>query len=97
MVVNVGKGPETDQKAPQSLFKTVGAATLLAIVINVSGAIWWTSSANSRLEAVEKFVQESKTFPERLVRVETAIGVVDKRTERIEDKMDRVLERTATK
>lgn len=94
MVVNVGKSPETDQRPPQSLFKTVGAATLLAIVINVSGAIWWTSSANSRLTAVEQFVQESKTFPERLVRVETTIGVVDKRTERIEDKMDRILDRT---
>ena len=80
MVVNVGLRSETGQKAPQSYVKSLGAATLLAIVINVGGAIWWTSSANSRLEAVEKFVSESKTFPERLVRVETAIGVVDKRT-----------------
>lgn len=75
------------------LDKRVPIAMIATIIMQSLAAVWWAASMQSRLEALERFIASQAANEARLVRVEQATSMQSRALDRIEDKLDRVIER----
>ena len=75
------------------LDKKVPIALIVAILIQTGTGVWWLSSINSRVVSLEARTAASSDQPGRIIRVETQIENMNTLMRRIEEKLDRVLER----
>lgn len=67
-------------------------ALIVGILAQTAGLGWWMSSIDSRVSSLEKSNQAQAAFPERIKALETTGGDVSRRLDRIESKIDRILE-----
>lgn len=75
------------------LDKKVPIALIVAILIQTGTGVWWLSSINSRVVSLEARNAAASDQPGRIIRVETQIENMNTLMRRIEEKLDRVLER----
>jgi len=69
----------------------------MTILMQSMAAVWWASSMQSRLDTLEKSLSSQTNIESRLVRVEQITTLQTRSLERIENKLDRVIERGADK
>lgn len=75
------------------LDKRVPIALIFTIVMQSMAAVWWASAMQSRLESLEAMLSAQSTTEGRLVRLEQITTMQTRTMERIEVKLDRVIER----
>ena len=75
------------------LDKRVPIALIATIVMQTMAAVWWAATMQSRIEALEKMLAASATTESRLVRLEQVTLTQSRTMDRIESKLDRVIER----
>lgn len=75
------------------LDKRVPIALIFTIVMQSMAAVWWASSMQSRLESLEAMLAAQSSTESRLVRLEQITTMQTHTMERIEVKLDRVIER----
>lgn len=83
---------DAGDKEPWHLDKKVPIALIIAIMVQTGGALWWTSKLDSRIETVERHVADTKDDAARLVRLEAFRDNLGNRLDRIEAKLDRLVE-----
>lgn len=76
--------------------RRIPLALVAAIAIQTAGAVWWAASIDQRLASVEIATSASVTLADRVTRVEvdftSSKTEVSRRLDRIEAKIDRILE-----
>ena len=75
------------------LDKRVPIALIATIVMQSMAAVWWAASMQARLDALEKNLTAQSSNESRLVRLEQVTTMQTQSLSRIEDKLDRVIER----
>jgi len=70
-------------------------ALILGILVQTAALGWWMSSIDNRVSTLEKSDAAQAAFPERIKGLETAGDDVARRLDRIELKIDRILEERA--
>lgn len=74
------------------LDRKVTLSLILALLANAGATVWWASKLDTRVTAVEQYQARSVDVPERITRVETQVLSIERYLQRIEDKLDRVIE-----
>lgn len=89
---------------PWHLDRKVSITLILAIVAQTCGAVWWAATLDSRVKAfedkvtrVEAKIDAQHDDPVRLARLEGGRDEQNRRLDRIEAKLDRLLEHWSTK
>lgn len=75
------------------LDKRVPIALIATIIMQSMAAVWWAASMQERLTAIERNLAAQSTIEGRLVRQEQLTEMQTRALERIERKLDRVIER----
>lgn len=75
------------------LDKRVPIALIITIIMQSMAAVWWAATMQSRMEALEKMLSSQASTESRLVRLEQVTTMQTRTMERIENKLDRVIER----
>lgn len=75
------------------LDKRVPIALIVTLIIQTGGAIWWASSIASRVSSLEERVITAADQPGRIIKLETQIDNLTRLMGRIEDKLDKVLDK----
>lgn len=75
------------------LDKRVPIALIFTIVMQSMAAVWWASSMQARLESLEAMLAAQSSTESRLVTLEQITKMQTRTMERIETKLDRVIER----
>ena len=75
------------------LDKRIPLALILAILLQTGGALWWAASISQRVLVLEQSRLTAGDLPGRIIKVETQLESVNSTVQRVEDKLDRVLER----
>lgn len=75
------------------LDKRVPIALIVTIIIQSMAAVWWAATMQSRMEALERMLSSQAGTESRLVRLEQVTTIQTRTMERIENKLDRVIER----
>lgn len=70
-------------------------ALIIGILVQTAALGWWMSSIDSRVSSLEKSDAAQAAFPERIKALETSGEDVARRLDRIESKIDRILEARA--
>lgn len=70
--------------------RKIGAAFILALIIQTSGALMWAGAAAQRIEVLEEKAKAARPIAERLARVETELEAVRAQLDRIENKVERL-------
>jgi hypothetical protein len=80
-----------------TLDKRVPLAFIMAIVLQTAGALWWASTMAATVQSQGQKIGalESQRAGERLAVVEATIGDVRSQLNRIESKLDRMVERSS--
>ena len=73
--------------------KRIPIALILAIVAQTGGWIWWAASSTLRLDYIESSLAEMRTTERRLTRLEQIAENQNRALDRIEEKLDRAVER----
>lgn len=76
-----------------ALDKKVPIALIFTIVMQSMAAVWWASSMQSRMESLEAMLAGQSSTEGRLVKLEQITTMQTRTMERIESKLDRVIER----
>lgn len=76
------------------LDKRVPIALIMTIVFQSMAAVWWASSMQSRLDSLERIISAQSQNESRLARVEQLTSSQSQALNSIEDKLDRVIERS---
>lgn len=91
--------PPREDKEPWHLDRKVPIALILTIIVQTSAIVWWAATTDSRLGeverktlAVERKIDAQVDDPVRLARLEGARDEGARRLEKIEIKLDRLLE-----
>lgn len=84
--------PRGDDKEPWHLDKKVPIALIVTILFQTGAALWWASKLDSRLGVVERHATEVADHPARIVRLEAFRDDLGHRLDRIEAKLDRLVE-----
>jgi hypothetical protein len=79
------------------LDRKVTLSLILALLANAGATVWWASKLDSRVTAVEQRQEQVVDVPERITRVETQVLTLERYLQRIEDKLDRVIETKASR
>ncbi|MBG52594.1 MAG: hypothetical protein CML99_09275 [Rhodobiaceae bacterium] len=83
----------TEEEAHWHLDKRVQIALILALVMQTAGALTWAGAASERISQLERRTSESSEIGERTARVEEQVRYMRTILDRIEQKLDRVVER----
>lgn len=75
------------------LDKRVPLALIIAILVQTAGAIWWAASISSRVTSLEAQRMAVGDQGGRIIRLETQIETLTVLMRRIEDKLDKALDR----
>jgi Tfp pilus assembly protein PilO len=75
------------------LDKKVPIALIVALILQFGAWAWWTSKLDSRLTNIEEAQQHQKTHSERLVRLESSKEEVSRRLDKIEGKLDILIDK----
>ena len=81
-----------EQRREWHLDRKVTVGLILALVMHAGTSIWWASDLTSRVKKMEQDQREASDVPERLTRVETQVDGVREDLQRIEGKLDRIIE-----
>ena len=76
-----------------TLDKRIPIALILAIVAQTFGWVWWAASSTLRLDYIESSLAEMRTTERRLTRLEQIAENQNRALDRIEEKLDRAVER----
>lgn len=84
----------TDQSnANWHLDKKVPLAMIGAIILQTCSAFWWASNINTRVSSIEAINTENNKLPVRMSVLEVQVGALAQTGERIEKKIDALIER----
>lgn len=75
------------------LDKRVPIALILTIIMQTMAAIWWAATMQSRIESLDKMIVSQGAQEGRLVRLEQITTMQTRTMERVENKLDRIIER----
>ncbi len=75
------------------LDRSVPAALIVTVVIQFVGFVWWASSVNERVTALERDIKQSSALIERVTRVETRADGIYRQLEKIDRKLDRIADK----
>lgn len=75
------------------LDKRVPIALIVTLIVQTGGAVWWASSIASRVTNLEERVVTASDQPGRIIRLETQIENMTALMRRIEDKLDKALDK----
>lgn len=75
------------------LDKRVPIALIVTIFLQSMAAVWWAASMQARMDGLESMMLAQASTESRLVRVEQMTTMQARSLERIENKLDRVIER----
>lgn len=89
--------PRAEDREPWHLDKKVPIALIATILIQTGAALWWASKLDSRLGVVERHATEISDHPARIVRLEAFRDDLGRRLDRIEAKLDRLVEHGTAK
>ena len=80
-----------------SVDKRIPIAVVLSVLIgmfgNTAGVVWWAATSSSRLDRLEEFMAEMRSSDARIARLEQITIMQTTTLNRIEGKVDRVVER----
>lgn len=74
------------------LDKKVPLALIIGLLTQTAAMVWWTSKLDSRVLRLEELIAVQATANDRVVRLESAKDDVARRLDRIEIKLDRLIE-----
>lgn len=86
-------GPGTPA-AQWSWDKRIPIALVLTVGIQTAGMVWWAASLTSRVTNLETALAASTGQDGRIIRVETKLEGVSDDLGRIEEKVDRLIDRS---
>lgn len=75
------------------LDKRVPLALILTLIVQTGGIVWWASGISSRVTSLEERLITAADQPGRIIKLETQIDNLTRLMGRIEDKLDRVLDK----
>lgn len=75
------------------LDKRVPLALILTIFIQTATVVWWASGVNARVAQLEDKAMRAESAATDIAALKVQIQALDARTARIEDKVDRLIER----
>mgnify|MGYP003501698757 FL=1 len=85
-----------DDAAHWSVDRKIPIAVILAILVQTAGGVWWLSSINSRVNALERADTVARAIvqqqSDRIDRTETARIIMDGRLIRVEERTETILE-----
>lgn len=80
-----------------SFDKRIPVAVILSVLVgmmgNTAGVVWWAATSSSRLDRLEEFMTEMRSSDARIARLEQITTMQTTTLNRIEGKLDRVVER----
>ena len=82
----------TDDRESWHLNKKVPIALILTIVVQTAGAVWWVALLESRLSRAEEALLIQRDDPVRLARLEGFRDDLQRRFDRFEAKLDKLIE-----
>ncbi len=82
---------------PWHLDRKVPIALIVTIIVQTAGIVWWAANVDTRLAVIEKTDAAQGGYADRLTRLESAKEDVSRRLDRIEVKIDRILETWSTR
>jgi len=68
----------------------------IPVAIQALVFVFYAGSANQRLTALEGVVEKAETIPGRVLVLETRLAAIESQLGRVEDKVDRLLQRSRT-
>lgn len=71
----------------------VSISTLVMMIGTIASGAWWAATMQSRVAALEDWTKQNNKVLERLGSVEVRVESVRTQTMRIEDKLDRLIDR----
>ena len=74
--------------------KRIPIALVLTVGIQTAGMVWWAASLTSRVTNLETSLANSTGQDGRIIRVETKLEGVSDDLGRIEEKVDRLIDRS---
>ncbi len=74
------------------LHRGVTISLIISLLIQAGALIWWASDLSTRVEQIEEDQKSYSDMPERITRVETQVEGNREYLQRIEGKLDRVIE-----
>lgn len=84
-------GKETGQG--WRLDKHIPLALIATIIVQTAAIVWWASGIDIRVDHLEQKQMEQNVIPERITRVETEINSMRGDLKRIDNKLDRLIEK----
>lgn len=81
-----------EQRREWHLDRKVTVGLIIALIMHAATSIWWASDLTSRVKQMEQDQREAADMPERITRVETQVEGNREYLQRIEGKLDRVIE-----
>ena len=84
--------PRGEDREPWHLDKKVPIALIVTILFQIGATLWWASKLDGRLATVERHTMEVADHPARIVRLEAFRDDLCRRLDRIEAKLDRLVE-----
>ena len=88
---------QSDDHAPAAhwtLDKRIPLALVLTVGLQTAGMVWWAATLSSRVTNLETALAGSSGQDGRIIRVETKLEAVANDLGRIEQKVDRLIDRT---
>lgn len=92
-MTNIGEKGDAALGSEWHLDKRVPIALIVTIVMQSMAAVWWAATMQERMESLEKMISGQASTESRLVRLEQVTTMQTRTMERIENKLDRVIER----
>ena len=89
---------QSDDHAPAAhwtLDKRIPLALVLTVGLQTAGMVWWAATLSSRVTSLEAILADSSGQDGRIIRVETKLEAVGNDLGRIEQKVDRLIDRTS--
>ena len=81
-----------EMKREWHLDRRVTLGLIVALLVHAGTSIWWASDLTTRVKQIEQDQRGASQVPQRMTRVETQVDGVREDLQRIERKLDRIIE-----
>lgn len=92
-MTNAGEKGDAALGSEWHLDKRVPIALIVTIIMQSMAAVWWAATMQERMDSIEKSLSMQSSMEGRMVRIEQIVTMQTRTIDRMENKLDRVIER----